>query len=165
MFEIGDKVVHPHHGAGIVVGIEMRAISDHATEYYVIELAAGNRTLMIPVANAKHIGLRKVVKKSQLAIIRQALSAKPDSLPDDFKKRQEGLSERLKSGSLLAVAEVVRNLFWRDRVKKLSPSDMQMLDRAKEMLASELALAQSRQVDEVMEHIDATLEAGRSGAN
>jgi len=165
VFEIGDKVVHPHHGAGVVVGIEYRTIGDYDTEYYVIELTAGNRTLMIPVANADNLGLRKVIRKSQLSLIRQALRSQPDMLPDDFKTRQESLSERLKSGSLLAVAEVVRNLAGRDRVKKLSPSDMQMLDRAKEMLAGEMALAQSRQLDEVLEHINATLEAASSAAS
>ncbi|MFQ5855645.1 MAG: CarD family transcriptional regulator [Anaerolineae bacterium] len=153
MFEVGDKVVHPAHGAGVVAGIEEKELIDEFTHYYIIQLTAAEMKLMIPVRTAEAIGLRPVVKPAQIEAIYDTLQARPRDLIDDFKKRQAILVQQLKSGDIVGVAEVVRDLFWRNQASPLSPTESRQLESAKQQLASELSLAEDIDVEESLAHI------------
>ncbi|MFQ6014211.1 MAG: CarD family transcriptional regulator [Anaerolineae bacterium] len=161
MFQAGDKVVHPAHGAGIIAGIETHDnISDKYSRYYVIDLAGTQRKLMIPVQMADTLGLRPVVSEKQVSQIMGALRAAPEELPNDFGERQAHLSTGLKSGDAIMLAEIVRNLHWRGLGRKLSATDQELYLRAKQMLAGELALAEDVKVDKAIDRIEATLNFG-----
>lgn len=158
MFEVGDKVVHPTHGAGVVASIEERQLVDEFHTYYVINLAASDMTLMVPVRTAEQIGLRPVARPAQVAAIYETLSSIPQELVNDFKQRQAALAEQLKSGDILDVARVVRDLHWRNAEHPLSPTESRQLDSAKQQLASELSLAEDIEVEKAMARIDALLQ-------
>jgi len=166
MFEVGDKVIHPAHGAGVVVGIEIKKIVETFNQYYIIDLVAADRQLMIPVKNAEAVGLRPIVSEAKMRRILDALRSPPDDLPHDFRERQAHIGGRLKSGQVMTVAEVVRNLFWLNWQKRLSSTESRFFKRAKQMLAGELALVKGVAVEEAMKEIDdllslATLTASR----
>lgn len=166
MFEVGDKVVHPAHGAGVVVGIESKEIVERFNQYYIIDLVASDRQLMVPVKNAEAIGLRPIVSEAKMRRTLDVLRSPPDDLPHNFRERQAHVGGRLKSGEVTTVAEVVRNLFWLNWQKELSYTESQLFERAKQMLAGELALVRGVAVEETMKEINdllslATLTASR----
>lgn len=158
MFEVGDKVVHPAHGAGVVSGIEEKELLEGFTQYYIIELAATEMKLMIPLKTAEEIGLRPVARPAQVEAIYRTLRAEPRDLIDDFKKRQAILKEQLKSGEIIDVAEVVRDLHWRNEDSPLSPTETRQLEGAKQQLAGELSLAEDDDVEESLAQIDRILQ-------
>jgi CarD family transcriptional regulator len=142
MFSIGDKVVHPTHGAGIISALISQDFIDDDDRYYVIQLAGQERTLMVPVRSAESVGLRRVVSADEVAAILDVLASPPVELPNDFKQRQAILLDRLKDGDYLTVAEVVRDMAARSLEKSYSPTETRLYDRARSMLTSEIALAQ-----------------------
>lgn len=158
MFEVGDKVVHPAHGAGVVARIEEKELLEGFTSYYIIELAATDMKLMIPVRTAEEIGLRPVARPAQIEAIYRTLQSEPRDLINDFKKRQALLTEQLKSGDIVDVAEVVRDLYWRNLASQLSPTESRQLESAKQQLAGELSLAEDIAVEESLAQIDRLLQ-------
>jgi CarD family transcriptional regulator len=165
MFEVGDKVVHPAHGAGVVSGIEEKELLDEFSRYYIIELAATEMKLMIPVKTADEIGLRPVATPAEVVAIHETLGSEPRDLVNDFKKRQAILTAELKSGEILDVAKVVRDLYWRNEASPLSPTESRQLEGAKEQLAGELSLAEDEDVEKALARIEGVLlesvEGGR----
>jgi CarD family transcriptional regulator len=157
MFEVGDKVVHPAHGAGVVSGIEEKELLDEFSRYYIIELAATEMKLMIPVKTAEEIGLRPVARPAEVVAIYETLGSEPRDLVNDFKKRQAILTAELKSGEILDVAKVVRDLYWRNEDSPLSPTESRQLEGAKEQLAGELSLAEDEDVEKAMARIEGAL--------
>ncbi|MBS1253371.1 MAG: RNA polymerase-binding transcription factor CarD [Anaerolineales bacterium] len=157
MFEVEDKVVHPAHGAGVIAGIEEKELLDEYSQYYIIQLTATEMKLMIPVETADEIGLRPVAKPAQVRTIYETLRAKPRDLVNDFKKRQSILTAQLKSGEILEVSEVVRDLFWRNEDSPLSPTESRQLEGAQEQLAGELSLAEDVDVEESLVRVNDTL--------
>jgi CarD family transcriptional regulator len=157
MFEVGDKVVHPAHGAGVVSGIEEKELLDDFSQYYIIELAATEMKLMIPVRTAEEIGLRPVARPAEVRAIYETLDSEPRDLVNDFKKRQAILTAQLKSGEILDVAEVVRDLYWRNEDSPLSPTESRQLEAAKEQLAGELSLAEDEDVEDALARIEEVL--------
>jgi len=151
MFEIGDKVVHPYHGAGMVINIEEKSFLEEHGRYYVIDLVACNGIVMVPVDNVQEIGLRPVSGKHVISQAMKVLASTPDPLPNDHKERQARLQEKVKTGDLIKVTEVVRNLAWRSHQKRLTMADNKLFQRAQTFLASELALAKGIELHEAME--------------
>jgi len=141
MFNVGDKVVHPTRGAGVVINIENKDIIDKFDKYYVIDMVTSDMKLMVPVKNAKKIGLRQAIERSKVLRVLNILRGYPDELPEDHRERQARIGEKLKSGDAIAIAKVVRNLYWRDQEKKLTTGDTRLFDRGKQFLIGELALA------------------------
>ena len=160
MFDIGDKVVHPTHGAGQVTGIEKQDLLEQYHRYYVIDLAADDRTLMIPVSNAEEIGLRSISHEAALSQVWHILDATAKTLPDDHRKRQERIQEKLKTGDVIKVAEVIRDLSALKREDHLTSFDTQLLERAQQFLACEIALVEGVQVSEAERMISETLDNG-----
>jgi len=160
MFDIGDKVVHPIHGAGLVKGIKKQDLLDQYHRYYVIDLTVDDRTLMIPVSNAEEIGLRSISQRAALSQVWHTLGAAAKTLLGDYKKRQERIEEKLKTGDVIRVAEVIRDLSARKREDHLTSFDTRLLERAQQFLAGEVALAEGVPVSEAERTIYETLDNG-----
>jgi CarD family transcriptional regulator len=157
MFKIGDKVVHPYHGAGMVVDIEEKKFLEERGRYYVIDLVACDGIVMVPLDNVQKIGLRRVSGKRAISRAMNTLASTPDTLSSDHKERQERLREELKTGDLIKITEVVRNLAWRNHQKGLTMADNKLYQRAQTFLASELALARGIELQEAIEQLQIAL--------
>jgi CarD family transcriptional regulator len=160
MFDIGDKVVHPTHGAGQVTGVKEQDLVEPYQRYYVIDLAVDDRTLMIPVSNAEEIGLRSISREAALSRVWRTLSGTGESLSGDYKKRQKRIQKKLKTGDVIKVAEVIRDLSTLKREDHLTSFDTRLLDRAQQFLACEVALVEGVQVSEAERMIYETLDNG-----
>ena len=146
MFEVGDKVVYPHHGAGTVLAKEFHEIRGERREYLTIEILQPPMTVMVPCENAETAGLRPVINERAVNEVLAVLDAAGSEMPAQWNQRFKRNQEKLRSGDILELAEVVRNLERRQQDARLSPGEMQMLERARRVLVSELMYA--RNVDE-----------------
>ena len=151
------KVVHPCYGAGIIVGIQQKNISDATHYYYVIDTMARSMKLLVPVQQAQSIGLRDVGEENKLrndpAELRYPARTKVISL-SDLRARQTGMREKLKSGRYPDVADVVRMLFYMNSRRPLGTIDRQLFDQGKEFLAGELALASGRELHAALQEVE-----------
>lgn len=159
MFEVGTKVVHPCYGAGEIVRIREKTIGDVSHTYYIIDALVGNMELMVPVKRADDVGLREVepVGALERALDACAVPPDPDEMEKDYRRRKAKLGEALKSGDYAEVVEVARKLYFRSTNRVLGATDRAMLNRAKGLLAAELALAAGSQVDWAMERVEERL--------
>lgn len=158
MFDVGDKVVHPTHGAGLVRGIKKKDFLDQYHRYYIIDLAADHRTLMVPVSKAEEIGLRSISHETALSRVWHTLTTTAEALPDNHKKRQQHIQEKLKTGDVIKVAEVIRDLVALKREDHLTSFDTRLLEKAQQFLVCEVALAEEVQVNEIEQMISETLD-------
>jgi CarD family transcriptional regulator len=141
VFDIGDKVVYPHHGAAIVERREVKEAFGQKREYLVLRLAYGDLTLMVPADNTDGVGLREVINDEEVEEVFAVLRKKEARMPTNWSRRYKNHSEKLRSGDIYQVAEVVRNLSIRDKDKGLSAGEKRMLSRARQILVSELTFA------------------------
>ncbi len=148
MFKVGDAVVHPIRGAGVVTDIEELRRDGGDKAYYKIELLSHVRTnLMIPVKDAAARGLRRAIRRSKLDRVWRVLRDSPDKLPADYKKRQALLERRLVSGDLMQVVEAVRDLAWRQHKKNgLTATGRRLYQKGINLLAGEIAAAQGAEL-------------------
>jgi CarD family transcriptional regulator len=140
-FDVGDKVVYPHHGAAIIEKREMKKFNDEEKEYFVLRLAFGDLKLMVPIENADAVGLREVINDEEVEEVFAVLRKKEARMPTNWSRRFKNHVEKLKSGDIYQVAEVVRNLSIRDKDKGLSAGEKRMLVKARQILVSELTFA------------------------
>ncbi|MDO8684304.1 MAG: CarD family transcriptional regulator [Armatimonadota bacterium] len=141
IYEVGDKVVYPHHGAGAVINKEKRNVLGLKREYLTIQILHNGMTVMVPVDSANEAGLRKVIGKTDVRDVIEILRQEETDMPKNWNHRLKYNREKLKNGAILEVADVVRNLSLRELGTRLSVGDKQMFDRAKKILASELMYA------------------------
>jgi len=159
-FKVGDKVVYPHHGAAVIKKKEKR---EHPTEkgkkveYYVLRLAYGDLTLMVPVDKTEEVGLRDVINAEEVEEVFAVLRKKDARMPTNWSRRFKNHQEKLKSGDIYQVAEVVRNLSLRDNEKGLSAGEKRMLSQARQILVSELTFAIGVSEEEAEETLDGVL--------
>jgi CarD family transcriptional regulator len=137
-FEEGDPIVHPHHGGGEIVEIRRWAIADQERNYYCIELVNEDSTLMIPVAKAAEMGLRAAIH--DLAPIEAILAAAPAALDNDYRKRQSTVAGKIKDGHAESLAEVIRDLAWREQSGDCTGRDLKLKAQAEDLLVSEIML-------------------------
>ena len=157
VFDIGDKVVYPHHGAAIVERREVKAAFGQEREYLVLRLAYGDLTLMVPADNTDGVGLREVINDEEVEEVFAVLRKKEARMPTNWSRRYKNHVEKLKSGDIYQVAEVVRNLSIRDKDKGLSAGEKRMLTKARQILVSELTFAIGVTEDEAEERLNAAL--------
>lgn len=150
MFNIGDKVVYPMHGAGIIEAIEEREILGKVKQYYILRMPIGDMKLMIPVSTVDEVGLRQVVDSETVQMVLEELRKQRAVSTANWNRRYRAHLEKLKTGDIFAIAEVVRNLIHRDQDKGLSTCERKMLDTARQILISELALARDIDPDGAM---------------
>jgi len=141
VFKVGDKVVYPHHGAAVVERREKKKAFGQEREYLVLRLAYGDLTLMVPADNTDGVGLREVINDEEVEEVFAVLRKKEARMPTNWSRRYKNHSEKLRSGDIYQVAEVVRNLSIRDKDKGLSAGEKRMLSRARQILVSELTFA------------------------
>src|SRR4029450_6793976 len=140
-FRVGDKVVYPHHGAATIEKKEKKAVFGEKKDYLILKLAYGDLTLMVPADNAEDIGLRDVINDEEVEEVFAVLRKKEARMPTNWSRRFKNHVEKLKSGDIYQVAEVVRNLSIREADKGLSAGEKRMLARARQILVSELTFA------------------------
>jgi len=156
-FAIGDNVVHPLHGPGRVIALERKELLDGRKRYYVIEIPTKNLTLFVPLRTIDELGVRPAMSRAKLSGMLDRLRAKPNILPNDYKERQEQAWEKLRTGRVMQVAEVVRDLTWHERREHLTKKDESLLSRGRSWLAAEMALVADSDVSDMEEMIDKAL--------
>lgn len=154
MFSIGDKIVYPMHGAGTIESIEEREILGEIRRYYVMRMPIGEMKVMIPVSNVSDIGLRKVIDEDGVSKVLNILQDKNSPMSTNWNRRYRSNMEKIKSGNVYELAEVVRNLSARDKEKGLSTGEKKMLDNARQILISELVLARNSQEESIKNLIE-----------
>ena len=157
MFQIGDKVVHPMHGAGVIDSIVQRKVAGQVQEYYMLKLSVGNMVVMVPTDNTGEIGMRPVVSGTKAEELMSEMEGIEVDMTQNWNRRYRENLVRLKSGDLLEVARVVKGLLRRDSQRGLSNGERKMLHTAKQILISELVLAQSLPYDAVESSINSLL--------
>ncbi len=140
-YDVGDKVVYPHHGAAVIERKETKEAFGEQREYYVLRLSYGDLMLSVPVDNTDEVGLREVIDDDEVDEVFDVLRKKEARMPTNWSRRFKNHVEKLKSGDVYQVAEVVRNLTLRDNEKGLSAGEKRMLQKARQILISELIFA------------------------
>ena len=149
MFNVGDRIVYPMHGAGVIEGIEQRDVSGSPEDYYIIKLTSGEMKVMIPVCNKDLVGLREIISQEEVDKVLEVLKNNDSEMSANWNHRYRANLEKIKSGNIYDVAEVVSGLTWRDREKGLSTGERKMLENAKHILYSEIALVKDLNETEV----------------
>jgi CarD family transcriptional regulator len=158
-FSVGDKVVHPHHGPGRVASVELRELMDGPKRYYVIDIPGRGLILHIPVSRASEAGVRLAMSQSRLPRVLNTLSSEPRQLPEDYKERQEQMFEKLRTGRVMQLAKVVRDLTWHRERAHLTRKDSDYLKQGQELLAAEMALVSGDDVSDANSLIESTMNA------
>jgi CarD family transcriptional regulator len=158
MFKVGDKVVYPMHGAGVIEAIEEKEVLGSRQRYYIMRLPIGDLKVMIPTDNVSEIGIREIIDDHMVQEVFDVLRGDKTKMSQNWNKRYRANLEKIRSGDVLEVAEVVRNLSIRDREKGLSSGERKMLDNARQILVSELVLAKCSDQDTISEEIEAALQ-------
>lgn len=154
MFSVGDRVVYPMHGAGVIEAIEEKEILGARKNYYVMKLPMGEMKVLIPTDNILQVGLRGVIEKEKVPQVFVVLQGDQPEMSANWNRRYRNHLEKIKSGDIFEVAEVVRNLMLRDREKGLSTGESKMLDTARQILISELILVQDLEQSEIISNLD-----------
>lgn len=158
MFDKGDRVVYPNHGAGTIVDVEVKEILGEEKKYYIMELPIGEMRVMIPVHKVEEIGIRDVIDEEEAENVFHLLKGEKSKMSQNWNRRYRANMEKLKTGDIYEVVEVVRNLTIRDMEKGLSTGEKKMLSNARKILISELVLAKDMTEEEVVDKIDNILE-------
>ena len=157
MFKIGDKIVYPMHGAGIIDSVETKEFLGEEKEYFILKMPIGNMDISIPKANINKVNIRDVISKKEgeeiLAILEQA----PKDLNSNWNLRYRENQEILKTGDIFKIANMVRDLVALDDDKGLSTTEKKLLNRARRIMASELVMSGSLERDEAEKMIDESI--------
>lgn len=157
MFQPGDKIAHPMHGAGLVDSIVTKKVNGVKRDYYILKLPVGGMVVMIPTATSEAIGVRAVIDAKQADRVIAAIpSLELDDTPGWNQRYRENMV-RIKSGDPLEVAQVVKSLTHRDSVRGLSTGERKMLHTARQILISELVISQSTTYEEMERRVNAAL--------
>ena len=158
MFRKGDTVVYPHHGAAVIEDLTTRELLGEEKKYFVLKLSHGDLTLMVPVDNTEEIGLREVVNKREVKKVWDILKEGESKMPANWSRRYKTNIEKIRSGDIFQVAEVVRNLSIREAEKGLSAGEKRMLAKARQILVSELTYAVGSTEDKAEAMLDKVLQ-------
>jgi len=156
-FEVGETVVYPHHGAALIEAIETRVIKGEEKMCLVLKVAQGDLTVRVPAENAEYVGVRDVVGQDGLERVFEILKAPHTEEPTNWSRRYKANVEKIASGDVNKVAEVVRDLWRRDKDRGLSAGEKRMLAKARQILVSELALAEGTNEDKAELLLDEVL--------
>ena len=160
MYLVGDKVVHPMHGAGIIEGVTEERVSGRKASYYVFRMPVGGLVLKIPTENCGTIGVRALSSRETIVDVLNRIPEMDVDMTANWNHRYRENMERIKSGDLLEVARVIKGLMWRDAQRGLSNGERKMLHTAKQILISEIVLVQDRVYQEAESCLNETIMAG-----
>ena len=158
-YEIGSKVVYPMHGAGEIEAIEEREVMGEKQEYYIMRIPFVDMKVMIPMNNAKEVGLRDVMSAGEADGVLEEFRLCPTDMDANWNKRYRDNMQKIKSGHLSDVIYVVKNLMHRDKSRGLSTGERKMLTNAKQILVSELMVAKSCTQQEIESLLEDMIEA------
>ncbi len=156
-FDVGDKVVYPHHGAAVVERRENLDVMGETREYLVLRVRHDQLTLLVPTDRAEEVGLRAPIASDEVEELFEVLRKEP-RMPTNWSRRYKNHQEKLKSGDVYQVAEVVRNLWSRSRTGELSAAEREMFATARQILVSELSLALDLPEEEASQKLFSVLE-------
>jgi len=162
-FEIGDSVVYPHHGAGKVLRKEVKEVLGESREYLTIKILHNDMTVMVPCENAGKAGLRRVIDDEAVQKVLAVLRDDVSQMPKNWNRRFKHNRDKIKTGDVYELAEVVRNLAIREADKGLSTGEKQMYTRAKKILASELMYALEMDEEEAEEYLTDVMRDAHTG--
>ena len=157
MFNIGDKVVYPMHGAGVIQDIEEKNILGEKVAYYIIKMP-GEVKVMVPTAKAEEIGVRNIIDMDTANKVFKVLETESTEMSMNWNKRYRDNMEKMKSGDIYEIADVVRNLSFKQKERGLSTGEKKMLLNAKQILVSELTLAENAQKEAIEEMVDTRID-------
>ncbi len=156
-FQVGDNVVYPHHGAGVVLKREARELLGEQRDYLTIRILHNDMTVMVPCENADRAGLRPVIAGDAVRRVLEVLTGEVSEMPKNWNRRFKYNREKIKTGDVYELAEVVRNLAIREMEKGLSTGEKQMYTRAKRILASEFMYALDKDAEGAEDYLDSLL--------
>ncbi len=157
-YKVGDKVVYPHHGAGKIVRKEKKEVLGQLREYLTIQILYNEMTVEVPTESADRAGLRRVIEEETVVEVIAVLHDDGSQMPKNWNRRFKHNRDKIKTGDVFELAEVVRNLSIRELDKGLSTGEKQMFGRAKKILASELMYARDMGEDEATDFLDTLLD-------
>jgi len=157
MFNVGDKIVYPMHGAGRIDAIEEKNILGENQSYYILKMP-GEVKVMVPIDKAEQIGVRNIIDKEEAGKVIAVLEENETAMSDKWNKRYRDNMDKMKSGDIYGVADVVRNLSFKQKEKGLSTGEKKMLSNAKQILVSELVLAEQASQDEIENLVNNKIE-------
>lgn len=156
MYNVGDKVVYPMHGAGIVDSIEEKEVLGEKQSYYILKMP-GEVKVMVPTQTAEQHGIRNIIDKTEAEKVFNILEQDETEMEKNWNKRYRENMDKMKSGNIYEIADVVRNLSFKQKEKGLSTGEKKMLNNAKQILVSELVLAEHSTKDEVERLVDSKI--------
>lgn len=156
MFNVGDKIVYPMHGAGVIDAIEEKDILGEKQAYYILKMP-GEVKVMVPTAKAEEIGVRSIIDKSSAEKVFRVLESDETEMSMNWNKRYRDNMDKMKSGDIYEIADVVRNLSFKQKEKGLSTGEKKMLNNAKQILVSELVLTEHATQDEIEQMVDSKI--------
>ena len=156
MFNVGDIIVYPMHGAGVIDAIEEKDILGEKQAYYILKMP-GEVKVMVPTAKAEEIGVRSIIDKSSAEKVFRVLESDETEMSMNWNKRYRDNMDKMKSGDIYKVADVVRNLSFKQKEKGLSTGEKKMLNNAKQILVSELVLTEHATQDEIEQMVDSKI--------
>lgn len=163
-FEIGDSVVYPHHGAGKVLKKEMKTVLGESREYLTVKILHNDMTVMVPTENAAAAGLRRVMDEETILKVMAVLQDECSEMPKNWNRRFKHNRDKIKTGDIYDLADVVRNLAVREHQKGLSTGEKQMFTRARRILASEMMYALGMDEEQVDAHLSSVILEGAGNA-
>lgn len=147
-YNVDDKIVYPMHGVGTIDAIEKKVVLGKRAEYYMITIINSGMKVMIPVKNADEIGIRAIIPKKEIKKVLALLSSDEDNSVDDWKERYQNNIDKVKSGSIMQVSEVARDLYRRGCFKELSIMERKLYENAYQLVTHELALSKNVDIEE-----------------
>ncbi len=156
-FRIGDKVVYPNHGVGIIEEVTSRQVNGAPEEFYMLRIHSNASLVMVPTGNVKNVGLRRIIKRADVEGLFKLLEEDFYEPEADWKDRYKEHSEKMRTGSIFQVAEVLKNLYYLSFKKSLSFREKRMLDRAKQLIITEVATVRGLNEKNVEDQIDKAL--------
>lgn len=161
LYQVGDKIVHPMHGAGIIDSIIQKKMNGVTREYYTLKLPVGSMSVLIPTDHTEEIGVRPVMDADKTGAVLDAIGDLDVCMEANWSRRYRDNMAKLKSGDLMEVAGVVKGLMHRDQARGLSTAERKMLRSARQILISELVLSQDSTYEHMVREVDRALGAGK----
>ena len=154
LFKVGEKVVYPAHGVGVIQSIQTRVVSGTEKTFYMLRILDSDMTIMIPTENVDSVGLRRVIGREMVTKVYKSLREKRVEIDQQtWNRRYREYTEKIKTGSVLEIAKVLRDLFVLKGDKELSFGERKMLDTARNLLVKELSIARSHPEEKIMEEL------------
>lgn len=158
MYSVGDKILYPPHGAGIIEGIEERVVLGKKQKYYILKMPSEDMTVMIPTEGCDEIGVRYVIAKEEALKVLEAFRKESVVMDDNWNRRQRENIVKIKSGDIYEVLSVVKALMFREKTKGLSTSERKMLNSSKRIMTSEIVLSGAASMGDVESILNDTVE-------